>query len=159
MYCSWCSPCCSCRVYVLCLAARLRQWAVDVFEAVQRPSSVPLQIHGCLSEPFHSRIPLCVSPRPHVLHVPERVVVGVCLSPLCAAWFGCTSHCALSLPLFFCRSIVFHHLSSSLAEPPRSVVSLLDVVPGAELKPVPFRLVMCCHSRLSALLCNPTSFS
>ena len=43
-----------------------------------RLSSVRLLSHyksWLLSEPFHSRVPSCVSPRPHVLHVPERASV------------------------------------------------------------------------------------
>ena len=96
MYCCWCSPCCSCRVCVLCLAAHLRQWAVDVFEAVRRPSSVPLQFnYGCLSEPFHSRIPLFVAPVR--TPCPVRVIVGVCLYAalvwLCLFFGRCSSLC------------------------------------------------------------------
>ena len=92
-------------VCVLCLAAHLRQWAVDVFEAVRRPSSAPLQFMRALSLPY----PVVCRPRPHVLHVPERVVVGVCR-------LGWVVHLNVVLSLLLSMSVhrVFHPVRRSV---------------------------------------------
>ena len=95
----------------LCLPfSSLRQWAVDVFEVVQRPSSVPLQIHGCLSEPF-TPVSRCLSPPSTRTSCPRT---GGCWR--LSAWFGlCLSKCFfLSLLLSMSVHRVFHPVRRSV---------------------------------------------
>ena len=119
-------------VCVLCLAAHLRQWAVDVFEAVQRPFCIAHAPTSpvCLPAraPFRSCILLCVCPRPHVLHVPERVVVGVCLSVRPSGWLAgpvCTRWGRKRVP---CSSVIIGFVASNLVVslPCACVVFVLD---------------------------------
>ena len=75
-------------VWGLCLPfSSLRQWAVDVFEAVQRPSSVPLQFMVACPSPF-TPVSRRVS-RPSARTSCPRT--GGCWR--LSAWFGCASQC------------------------------------------------------------------
>ena len=119
-----------------------------------RLSSVRLLSHfnswlpvRALSLPY----PVVCRPRPHVLHVPERVVVGVCLSPLYAAlvWLG--------ISMCFCR-----YVGSSCVPSPVElfglpvVFRLMMASRKAEIEsfcPVTCCVVLCCVVLCCVVLC------